>query len=371
MTNPPPPGNWGPPQPPYGQGQPQYGPGQWPPQQGWGQPPAPQKNNSLKWLLIGVAVLLVIAISVGATLLFTRDGGGGTTQTATGNPPAAGEIASANDTGPVSVITEDPSCGPSRPIISTLSQRQRQGWSERNIEIPATAWSADQRSVYNGIADAMRQAADQTVELAKITPHRVMRQLYLQAIAYWRAYADAIPTYTETDNALAVVTTDLAGAIVSICAAIDYGSAKARGPLVAPGEPPTSAAQVETDSPEIFLQSGNPVCEDWRVTSQKFDAAIAEWQGIDPNLPSSQWTPAQREIMKRSAPLMDQYASDLQELGIRSDNPVLNDFASLSAAYWHAFTSSVDSYTTPDSYLSSTANYANFIVYFACEYAKS
>ncbi|MCW2511124.1 MAG: hypothetical protein JWR11_166, partial [Mycobacterium sp.] len=89
----PPQGGWQPPHqpgPPPNQGQPYGQPGynpQQPPPPGWQQggwssqpaPPSPQKGNSLKWLLIAVAVLLVIGISVGATLIFTRDGGSGST----------------------------------------------------------------------------------------------------------------------------------------------------------------------------------------------------------------------------------------------------------------------------------------------------
>ena len=48
----------------------------------------------------------------------------------------------------------------------------------------------------------MRNAADQTVPLAKLTPHRVMRELYEQFIAYARAYSDAIPTYTAGRQSL-------------------------------------------------------------------------------------------------------------------------------------------------------------------------
>ncbi len=51
----------------------------------------------------------------------------------------------------------------------------------------------------------MRSAADQMVALAKLTPHRVMRELYEQFIAYSRAYADRIPTYTPPDDNLALV----------------------------------------------------------------------------------------------------------------------------------------------------------------------
>src|ERR1700755_275126 len=108
----PPQGGWQPPQqpgPPSNPGQPH---GQQPPpgwQQGWPQQPGPppQKGNSLKWLLIAVVVLLVIGISVGATLIFTR-GGVGTTPTPTS--VAQSDIASANDNGPVSIITDEPTC---------------------------------------------------------------------------------------------------------------------------------------------------------------------------------------------------------------------------------------------------------------------
>ncbi len=223
--------------------------------------------------------------------------------------------------------------------------------------------------MHEDVADAMRSAADQSLELARRTPHRVMRELYLQAIAYWRAYADAIPTYTEPDNSLAVVTTDLAGAIVSICAAVDYGSAKARGPLVQVDEAPDSVAtDINVTSPEMFMSTdGDLVCHDWSETSRKFDSDVAEWHAIDPNLDASQWTPEQREVMRQSVRIMNKFAADLKDLGARSKNPIVKDFAALSAAYWVAFTASVESYTTTDSYLSATANYTNFAVYYACE----
>ncbi|WP_131701358.1 MULTISPECIES: hypothetical protein [Mycobacteriaceae] len=371
MTNLPPPG-WDPLQ-PSSQHQddppkPQYGHGQLQ-QVSWAPPPPPPKN-SIKWLLIGIAVLLVVAISVGATLLFTRSGD--TTQ-ATSSTPSESDVASANDTGPVSVITEDPTCEPSRPIISSLSQRQKMGWTERDITIPASEWTDSQRSVYQDVADAMRRAADQTVELAKATPHRAMRELYLQAIAFWRAYADSLPTYTERDNALAVVTTDLAGAIVSICAAIDYGSAAARVPFVStPSPPDVEHRPIDVNSPSIFIgDTGNAVCKDWKDVSRKFDSDVTQWQAIDPNLTAGQWTAEQRRVMDQSADIMRKYAVDLLALGKRSGNPTLFDLSSLSSVYWDAFAASIDSYNSADSYLSSVANYANFAIYYACEYAES
>src|SRR4051812_47329703 len=112
----PPQGGWQPPQqsgPPPNQGQ-SYGhqnnpPGYQPPPPGWQQGPwqqpsgpPPRNDNSLKWLLAAVAVLLVVGISVGATLIFTRGVEVGRTTPTSGAPS---DIASANDTGPVSIIT--------------------------------------------------------------------------------------------------------------------------------------------------------------------------------------------------------------------------------------------------------------------------
>ena len=46
----------------------------------------------------------------------------------------------------------------------------------------------------------MREPPTRPCQLAKLTPHRVMRELYEQFIAYARAYSDAVPTYTKPDN---------------------------------------------------------------------------------------------------------------------------------------------------------------------------
>jgi hypothetical protein len=167
-------------------------------------------------LLIGVAVLLVIAISVGATLMFTRDGGDAS-PTATRASPAPGEIASAHDTGPVTIITEDPTCEPSRPITDTLALQQRHGWESRDYTLPASVWTPEQRAMHEEVAEAMRRAADQSVQLAKNTPHRAMRELYEQSITFWRAYADSVPDYSPGDNYFGMAAGNASGAIVAIC----------------------------------------------------------------------------------------------------------------------------------------------------------
>jgi hypothetical protein len=179
-------------------------------------------------------VLAVIAVTVVITVLVVGKDSGNSpspTPTSTAGPS---DIASANDKGPVTIIIEDPTCEPTRPIFDTRASVEHNGWDARDPSIPAAAWTPAMRSQYQAVAEAMRASADQMVPLVKLTPHRVMRELYEQVIVYSRAYADNIPTYTPQDDKLAIVSTTVSNAIGYICAAISYGSAAARGPLVQP-----------------------------------------------------------------------------------------------------------------------------------------
>ena len=197
----PPPGQW-PPPPPTSQGPPP-GPPSWSQQP----PGSPRGGNGGKWLLGGLALLVVVVVTVVATLLFTRDGSSSPDTPTAFAPPSTSvntsDIASANDKGPIRILTEDPTCAAWTPIGDTFAAQALKGWDDRDPSIPASAWTPEQRVQHEAIADAMRSAADQTVALVKKTPHRVMRELYEQSIAYWRTYAEQIPTYVPTDDHLA------------------------------------------------------------------------------------------------------------------------------------------------------------------------
>ena len=162
----------------------------------------------------------------------------------------------------------------------------------------------------------MRAAADQTVSLAKLTPHRVMRELYEQTIAYWRAYADTLPQYVPADDNLALVANSTSGALVWICSAIRYGSAPARAPLVARAAPPSDIAPIgDPADPQRFLTTLSPVCGDWASNVSKYNADTAAWKnGIDPNLPASQWPAEQRALFTSVSTVLLTNATAVQQL---------------------------------------------------------
>lgn len=339
-------------------------PGQWPPPPGQSQlgpqPASPRQNDAVKWVLGGLALLVVVVVTVVSTLLITREGGESAgpspASRAPSTPVDTSDIASADDRAPVGVITEDVTCAAWSPIADTFSAQASKGWNDRDPSIPVTGWTAGQRAQHEAIADAMRVAADETTHLVKLTPHRVMRELYEQSIAYWRAYADAIPTYSREDDHLARVATAASNAVGYVCSAITYGSAASRAPLVPASLAPLEAAPPsDPGNPARYVDKPLSVCADWISAASQFDSDTADWLKTDPNIPAHQWSAEQRAIYERMPSIMGSSAGDIGNLGAQSLNPTFEDFALLASQYRWAFVQSIPTYTPADGYLANVA----------------
>ncbi|WP_141562695.1 hypothetical protein [Mycobacterium neglectum] len=303
------------------------------------------------------------------TISVTKDGSAG----ADGDPSPTGEtfgLASADDRGPANIITEDPSCAAWGPINDTFVAIQRKGWHERDAAVPASEWNSTQRAQYEEVQKAAVAAADQTVALAKLTPHRVMRELYEQFIAYARAYSEAIATYVPDDDYLAGVFMGATASLVYTCAAITYGSAQARGPLIpAPASPSEISPLSDPANPLRFLESADSTCAEWDRLTDKFEAETAEWQAIDSAISATDWTPQQQAVVDAVIPVMESQADAIEKVGLSSSNPVVQDFAALSAQYRRAYSLALPTYTSADAYLSGTSGRLTSLIYQACKAA--
>src|ERR1700730_3351590 len=330
----------------------------------------PSNNKNLKWAMGTVGVVAVLATVVAVVLLFGGGGSGapkGPHPDEGSNPDAAAGVASVKDIGPVTVITEDSSCAAWTTINNELSTSGTGLWNERDRSVPASAWTPKQRAQYIAAAQSMRGAAAQTVGLVKLTPHRVMRELYQQFIAYARAYAERVPKYTPADNNLAGTANSASSALGAICAAISECPAAARGPFVPPSAPPSDIAPVGNPvNPQPFLTSTNPVCDEWRAALDQFGRDTAEWQKMNPNVPAIYWNREQKAVNYAVASVMNTYASKLEQLGRQSDNAIWQDFANLSAQYRRAFVTSLPTYTPNDNHLANAANYVSTTILGAC-----
>jgi hypothetical protein len=324
----------------------------------------------LKWVLGAVVLLVVVAVTVGATLLFTRGGAGENSPTASSPPTTssvASDFASANDNGPVTVIAEDPTCAPWTPINNTLAQRENNGWGSRDPSLPAIVWTSEIRKMFAEVGDAMREAADQAVPLAKMTPHRVLRELYEQFIAYARAYDEKIPSYTAVDDHLANVAVSASLTLTYICDAADFGSAAARGPLTTPTASPSEVAGPgDPAKPQRFLPSPDSICAEWRSAQSQFNIDIAVWAQTDPQIPAAQWTADQQAQSNAVTPVLRKYADTMQSIAKRSDNLILQDFAAVSSAYLRAYTEALPTYGPNDRFLYMAAAQASVIIDEAC-----
>lgn len=365
MTQPPSSGPWGaqPPQQPgnwQGRRGGQQGPGpqgQWSPHPQWPNPtPAPRKKRPLKWILGAIALIAVIAVT--AVVAVSCVGGQGSNNGNGGGMPSSGsksDIASANDTGPVSVMTEDPSCAPWGPINDTLADTTKNGgWTNRDTSIPASAWSPDIQTMYQTAAEAFRKSADQTVPLVKITTHRVIRELYEQYIAYLREFVNRVSTYTTNDNNLIATGVTFGMAITAVCQAITFGSAAARGPLVAAADTPSTRAPLgDPNAPIPVLTNRNPICANWNSAVDQFvgDPTYIAWNKEDPSVPAGKWTPQYKAENDAVKPALSRVSDAAERLGRESNTPTLDDFGTLAAQYGRAFIQAMGTYTSSDAYL--------------------
>lgn len=308
-------------------------------------------------------MVAVIGVTAAVTISVTSDDGSGDLDPSS-NPFG---LASADDKGPANIITEDPTCAAWTPINETFANVSRKGWNDRDPTIPAVDWTPELRANYVEVGKTLRAAANQTIALARTTPHRVVRELYLQFIAYARAYNDVLANYEPRDDQLALVVNSTSTALTDICAAISWSSAQARAPLVPAASPPSEFASVSDPiDPQRFLDTTDPICTDWIRLVDRFDAETRAWQELDPNIAASNWAPEQQTVVNAVIPVMTQYADEIEDLGRRSANPSIEDFAVLSAQYRRAYAAGLPTYTSSDFYLVEAAARLTSTVYAAC-----
>ncbi|GAB7067457.1 hypothetical protein JCM12141A_17460 [Mycolicibacterium hodleri] len=307
----------------------------------------------------------MIGITVGVTLIFTRDSGDVNTTPSTSGAPS--DFASAQDSGAVQVITSDPTCNSFVDINNSLADIQANGWgAQRSALGPVQEWTPEQRAQVEAVSKATRNAADQIAPLAKQTPHRVVRELYQQFIAFGRAYADSISTYVPANNGLASANVNASSALVGICNAITYGSA-ARSVALDPMAPPVNRADPGIAAePQRFITTNEPACTSFQQMSDKFNADTADWQQLDSSVAAEQWTPEQRTIQMAALPFITSWANDMERVGRGSGNAVLEDFSATAAVYLRAYVAVGDKYVGTDSWLSYVSVKLNQVILGAC-----
>ncbi|KAA0097947.1 hypothetical protein CIW49_14785 [Mycolicibacterium sp. P1-18] len=297
-------------------------------------------------------VVVAIVVAVGALVVVTgRDlgsgsaGPGASTSAEPPPRPAAADtlpttVASADDTGPLALLTADVTCGSWDNVQTAIGVAQRRGWAQRDPSVPATQWSPDVQAQYQAVGDALRSGTATAVTLAAQTPSRAMRELYDAFVVYGRAYADALPTYQAQDDALATTSLAALDSITNVCAANRSITAMPKLPDVEPAPPPTAPPVVgDPANPPRFLPGApsNPVCDAWITASADLRTQIQPWLALDPGVGVGQWTAEQRTVQDDAAQTFAAHADAMEAAGRRSGNAVFEDFATFGALYLRGF----------------------------------
>ncbi|AKS36152.1 hypothetical protein AFA91_07225 [Mycolicibacterium goodii] len=332
-------------------------------------PQGPQRGNGWKWTLGVIILIAVVGVTAATTLFAASDSKEGGTPSPTKARPLASGSAGAG-AAPVSVITNDSSCAAQYPIMTTWIRASNNGWGQRDPSLPASSWSSDVRSQHEEVAEALQNAADQIIPVARLTQHRVMRELYEQFVAYSRAYVASIASYTPPADQFVRVAIAATETIGNICSAIEFGSAASRGALVTPlPSPDHVSSMVNANDPQRFMITPDPVCKEWRRVMDQFKSDTTAWVQTDPNIPGTEWSADQRAINDAVAPVMRRFSNQLLTLAERTANPTLRDFAEIFVQYRNAYVGALSSYLPADQYLALASIRAAGVVNSACEAA--
>lgn len=362
----------GPAAPPQG-GAPSWGPQQqWPGQQWPGSPPPQGGGGKTKWILGALAIVSAIALAVVITVVLVRPDNSGNGPGNVGSSGSDSGFASANDTGPINIITEEPTCDAWNSIARRYTDTTKSiQWDDRDGSVPATSWTAEQRAMYENMKNALTQAADQTVNLVKVTPSRAVRMLYEQFVAYARAFVERIPNYVAADDDTMSAINAAAASMTNICGAITSRAAQAVAPLVPAVHGPTDVAQPDQmGEPTKLLVESNSICGDWDSLTARFDHDAEQWNDSDKSIPAKNWSPEQKSVNEAFARVLSENADEVERLGRTSGNPRLEDLAVLEAQYRRGLSISLTNYSPNDLYLALSGINLSRLIFWACRVAS-
>lgn len=356
-------------------------PGPWPPPGTpapyWLAPPP--RRGRRRWALGAVATVVAVAATLaGVALISARTGSRPAVPsgaTSSGPPPPV--AASVGDTGPVGVITADPTCSEWKTVSETWFGSPLENWTDTHpgqpdpVVTPGNAWTPEQRAAATSSAGPMRLAVSRTISLAKATPHRVTRQLYEQFVAYGRAFADMLnDNYLPSGVNLGAVAEASSNALVSICHVVANGAAATRSALANPTDAPQHPAPPQDPArPQRFATASDfATCGALASVIHIYtdNPTVKDWVASDHGVAVSAWSPQQKALNDAVMPLMLNLADDLQRTLAHSNNPVMQDIGALASLYQRIFAKALPSYTPADYEINGVALYSRNALDDAC-----
>lgn len=264
------------------------------------------------------------------------------------------DIASSHDTGPVTLIVNDPTCGQIREISDSI-RPTLESLDKFDPQIPANQWTDLRRSRYQEALGQLNTAADKYLQVAKRTPSRVMRELYLQSVAYYQAFASRIDSYVPETHNFALAAKHYVEAIEYICSA-EFATEERKDDPRAVDPGPIASLTDGNASPQVLMTEPDPVCPAWIDSMERSEREIQTWRrGFDPSLPAGTWPESQRNLMAVAKPVFQREIDKMNASLKTVSNPTLRDLTALSSLYLSTFIAWSDTYIPQDMWLYNTA----------------
>lgn len=336
-------------------------PGPWPPPDHRWQPPPPQRRDRRRWALAAVASIAVLLFTATAIILVRNNFGdhsGIAASSTTSVGGASAPAVSANDTGPVTIVADDPTCQAWLSIALGWGKDPLATWltnasGPSPLSVPANQWSAKQRAAAQASADSRMATAKKAATLATTTPHRVMRELYEQFIAYNRAFAGTVTGNYVPKNAFLYYTAgDVLQTLQSVCAAIrDGATIGLPAPTPSPANPARVAPPQDPDNPQRFVNAADaPACAQLAVAQGHYsdNPAVTQWLNLDHAIPATRWDPQQKAIYDAVTKVMFNLADEVERSVSGGNNPVMTDFGELFIRYERAYATELPHHVAGD-----------------------
>ena len=338
-------------------------------------PPGHQQRRAGRRRALGagavVVAVLAVSILIGTLARQPGDVSAGRSESSAAQRNSA--PGSAEDVGPVAVITADATCSEWSVVRGPVVAAQTAAWTRRDPSLPRQSWDPARARPFDTMGAALKGASDQSAALARRTPHRAMRELYSTFTSYGREYAAALPSYQPANDLLVRTALAAFDAVTNVCAVADGSSWAILRAQVVPQVPvPTAPAPMgDLDRPARFLAQPAAPCTDWVLADAALRAQTRAWSAVDPALTSDEWSVEQRAAIERTAHVGTQQADDMEAWGRAAGNPVFEDLAVLGAQYFRAYDLGVPTYRPGDSAFARVGFDMSGLIAAACEASRT
>ncbi|ORV83455.1 hypothetical protein AWC12_26255 [Mycolicibacterium iranicum] len=210
---------------------------------------------------------------------------------------------------------------------------------------PGDRWNSEQRRIFQGAGDSMSKAVNAFEQIRPNARSLLLQELISQAVIYFRAYVDSLPTYTAEDRYSANAAVNFANAVTYLCSAVSLvQKIEFQGAVrVSSIAPPAIQVNAIPESPEP--------CADFMALLDLQNTVLRGWSETDSARPATQWTPQEKALNNAARAVLLKDSEQFRRLADKYSGSVFADLVFTQAAYMRAYADAIPTYVPDDNWL--------------------